>query len=101
MGFVSLAAIVIGGIIVGAILMSLLRGAMYFIVAVLAVGIAYYLFMASPQQKATMDEYANKVAESIYHVDSSKINEMINEAKVKLEAAKTAAQQKIQEFQKK
>lgn len=100
MGFVSLAAIIIASIIIGAILISMLRGVMYFIIAILSIGIAYYLFLANPQQKAKMDYYANKTAESIYHVDSAKINQIFNDAKTKIESAEQVAQQKIQNFQK-
>ena len=77
-----------------------LRGVMYFIIAILSIGIAYYLFLATPQQKAEMDKYANQFANSIYHVNINKIQEMINEAKAKIEAAKAAAQQKIAEAKK-
>jgi len=81
--------------------MSVLRGVMYFIVAILSVGIAYYLFLATPQQKAKMDMYANKIANSIYHLNSQEINEMLTKAKENIIAAKETAEQKIEELKNK
>jgi len=101
MSFVSLAVIIILSIVSGAILMSMLRGVMYFIVAILSVGVAYYLFLATPQQKATMDMYTNKVTNSIYHLDTKKINGILNKAKENIIAAKETAEQKIKELKNK
>ena len=98
MGFVSFAVIIITGIILGGILMKLLRGAMYFIISLLAVGIAYYLFVATPSQKTKMDSFANNISNSIYHID---INNISNKVRSSVNDLKEQINQKIDELKKK
>lgn len=100
MGFVNLAVIIVVAIIIGGLLMQLLKGMMYFIIAILSIGIAYYLFVASPHQKAEMDKYANTVSNSIYHIDKNKLNELTNNIKNSVGKIGNVIQQKMQDLKK-
>jgi len=81
MSFVSLATIIIICILLGAILINFLRFVMILILAVLSIGIVYYLFLATPQEKYKMDLYSKQISEKIYKIDSKKIDQIIKQTK--------------------
>ena len=100
MGFVSLATIIIIGILLGAILINFLRSVMFITLAVLGIGIAYYLFLATPEQKVKMDLYAKNFSQMIYKIDDKQLNNIINNAKKSISKIQKTAKEKIEELKK-
>jgi c-di-AMP phosphodiesterase-like protein len=98
MSFISLSVIVIVTIIISIFIISLMRSIIYMILLGLVFGIMYYIFLASPTEKMKMDQFANNLSEKIYKIDNSKVNNIIDNAKVMFKKAQDKVKTKIEEI---